>query len=58
VTTHLFLPTFRAFGLRWRVRARACRAWGLWAVRDRFPEGTVYRVKAGPLIVVAMADRG
>jgi len=44
----------------WRIRTR-CRLvgrHGFWCHRDRFPEGNVYRLKAGLLLMTIMVDRG
>jgi hypothetical protein len=60
VTRHVFLPAFRAFGRRHRVRLRLARPWlGRWLRTDDHGGGRVVRtVKAGPLLAVAMSDEG
>lgn len=54
--THLFLPIFHYRGRRYRSRARLGPGWRCWRVADHFAEGTVYRYRFGPLLLVVMVD--
>lgn len=57
-TGTLFFLTSRHAGKRYRMRCRVTDRFRFRRVTDRFPEGDVHRVWAGPILLVVMVDRG
>lgn len=57
VKPHLFLPVIHVRNRRWRVRMRWLPdGWTVKRKNQAFPQGSVYTLWLGPLLVVAMVD--
>jgi hypothetical protein len=52
----IFLPIFHARGQKWRPRLRWTRAFRWLGDTQEYPEGVVYRLWLGPLLLVMMVS--